>query len=147
MGWDRHAAARKECDAKAARAAAARLPSKQEIRRKLRAHEGMTKKRPQTASGDTTLGLTDTEEMMRLRAASVAARLRPKSADAQTVAKSSAARALLANSSDSVGDRRLPCPLPDINFSSRQRVSRLQEPNLTSCCAPVPRPPERLHPY
>eukprot|EP01043_Picozoa_sp_COSAG02_P040539 COSAG02_NODE_3290_length_6997_cov_20.105973_4_plen_130_part_00 len=111
MGWDRHAAARKECDAKAARAAAARLPSKQEIRSKLRAHEGMTVgKRPQTASGDTTLGLTDTEEMMRLRAACVAARLRPKSADAQTMTNSSAARALLANSSDSVGDRCLQCP-------------------------------------
>jgi hypothetical protein len=148
MGWDRHSLARKECDAKAARAAALPAPSKQAIRSKLRAHEGMAalkRNRPQTA--DTTLGLTDTEDMMRLRAASVAARLRPKSADGgQTATKSSAARALLTDSSDSVRYQRLPCLSAFHELVAATR-SHLQEPSLTPRCAPVPGPAERFHPY
>jgi hypothetical protein len=108
MGWDRHAMARLECDQKAARAAAAPAPSKQAIRSKLRALEGMAVlKRPQTAN--LTLGLTDTEEMLRLQAASVAARLRPRSADGQKMML--AARALSTSASDAVCTRCLPLPL------------------------------------
>ena len=83
--------ARKDADAKAARAAKQRPPTKQEIRNKLRGLEGMSgggaaarTRRPHTA--DTSLGLTDTEEYLALRNASVAARLRPKTADGEKMA-------------------------------------------------------------
>lgn len=101
-------------------AAAAPVPSKQAIRSKLRALEGMAvAKRPQSANN--TLGLTDTDEMIRLQAASVAARLRPKSAEGENVTSKTAARALLTNSSDAV--RTLPAValLPAVR--SQQRLS------------------------
>jgi hypothetical protein len=104
MGWDSQWA-RDAADEKAARAAAKPAPSKQAIRNKLRAHEGMAHGRPQTA--DTSLGLTDTDEMMRLRAASVAARLRPSTADGKPKATKASAQLQVTHSSDAV--RSPPC--------------------------------------
>jgi predicted methyltransferase len=96
--------ARKDADLIAARAASQRPPTKQELRAKLRAHEGMSggaaMRRPHTA--DTSLGLTDTEEMMRLRNASVAARLRPNTAEGGKKTAKSGAHLEAAHSADAV---------------------------------------------